>query len=527
MSSQDLHQVILRWPHTDANEVIVTGTFDQWSHSLRLTRKPDGFEAPPVFVPWREKIAYKFIVDGRWMTNDAEPTEVDHGFVNNVYTAPPKPVPSEPEPSTAPPSYHSESEVEHEPAEKVAADKLTTVVRESTPTPTADNGSGATTVDITVETVRETVAPAVEAAQAAVAQVAPAPIEVEKAADEITSEPKVAPAPAEIPVPELAPKVPIGILPNSMTPSENARPAAAAQVDSEHERSTHVPLRFATGTLAPAVVPQVKEVVVLAPESVPLPEESTPAPVEEEDVPEATLPTPIEEEDVPEVTLPTPIAEEEEPEETTPAPVAEEGEPEASAAPEEPAPAPEAVPAVVEEPVSAPPEEVAAPASQEPAAPSSEPAPEPAPAIQVPAAEPTPEATPAAEPTPVVEAAAPASEPTPVFEAAATKAPVAAPEPTTPQVAVVELPPVNGHSKTMSGASTSSATASLPATPARKASRKFSFPGHGRDKSGSSSPTGSSRFASREKRDKRHSLLGKLKEIFSDKGKKEKSEAKA
>ncbi|KAF8263858.1 hypothetical protein EI94DRAFT_1500667, partial [Lactarius quietus] len=62
-----------------------------WAGSIRLTRKPDGFEAPPVFVPWREKMAYKFIVDGRWMTNDAEPTEVDHGFINNVYTAPPKP----------------------------------------------------------------------------------------------------------------------------------------------------------------------------------------------------------------------------------------------------------------------------------------------------------------------------------------------------------------------------------------------------------------------------------------------------
>ena len=162
----------------------------QWSSSLHLTRKPDGFEAPPVYIPWRDKIAYKFIVDGRWMTNDAEPTEVDHGFVNNVYTAPPKPDLPEREPSTAPPSYHSESEVEHEPAEKVA-DKPTTngtavhVVRDA-PTPTADialeqqshvpdNESGVTAV---VETVQETVAPAV-------AQVAPAPIEVEKAADEV------------------------------------------------------------------------------------------------------------------------------------------------------------------------------------------------------------------------------------------------------------------------------------------------------------------------------------------------------
>jgi len=137
------------------------------------------------------------------MTNDAEPTEVDHGFVNNVYTAPPKPVLPEPEPSTAPPSYHSESEVEHEPVEKVADKPATNgtalhVIRD-TPTPTADAapeqrprvpGDG-TTVDPAVEAVRETVAPAVEAAQEAVAQVAPPPIEVEKAADEVRLNPLV------------------------------------------------------------------------------------------------------------------------------------------------------------------------------------------------------------------------------------------------------------------------------------------------------------------------------------------------
>jgi hypothetical protein len=87
--------------------------------SLRLPRKPDGFETSPIFIPWRHKITYEFIVDGRWMTNDAEPTEVHHGFISNVYTAPSKLVLPEAEPSTAPPSYHSESGVEHEPAEKV------------------------------------------------------------------------------------------------------------------------------------------------------------------------------------------------------------------------------------------------------------------------------------------------------------------------------------------------------------------------------------------------------------------------
>ena len=183
----------------------------QWACSLRLTRKPDGFEAPPIFIPWRHKMAYKFIVDGRWMTNNAEPTEVDHGFINNIYTAPPKPptptpapvLPEPgPEPSTAPPSYHSESEVEHEPAaEKVtadAADKLAVpvdvdVVRD-TPTPTAapapeQQHPRAPDNESAVEAVRESatapVDAVVEAKQAAVAQVAPAPADVDKAADEV------------------------------------------------------------------------------------------------------------------------------------------------------------------------------------------------------------------------------------------------------------------------------------------------------------------------------------------------------
>ncbi|KAH8997046.1 hypothetical protein EDB86DRAFT_3076975 [Lactarius hatsudake] len=561
----------------------------QWKTSLHLSRKPDGFEAPPIYVPWRNKFAYKFVVDGRWVTNDAEPTEVaPGGFVNNVYTAPPKPVLPEPEPSTAPPSYHSESEVEHEPAEKVA-DKPTTngtilhVVRD-TPTPTADAApeqhprvpdvESDVTVDPAPEAVQETVVPVVEAAQAAISQVAPAPIKVEKVADEITSEseaPKDSPAPAaseepiQIPVPELAPNVPIGILPNSTpgSPSQDSTPTT--RVDFEREISTHVPLRFGSGT----AVPQVEEAAP-APKSVSRLEDVTPVPVKEEEAPEETTPALVEEEGEPEEATTAPV-EEGEPEETTPAPVEEEGEQEETTLapveePEETTPAlveeeptpvlvevespkeeaalapvevegtevstvpesapvpatepePVPVPVAAEEPESAPPqgpEEVTAPASQEPATvpePPSEPAPKPEPvpeakaevaAVQVPA----PEATPVAEPAPVVEA-------TP------TKAPVAAPEPT-PQVA----PAVNGHSKTLSGASTSTAVPTLPETLGRKTSRKFSFPGHGKDKSGNSSPTGSSRFASQQKREKRHSLLHKLKEIFSDKGKK-KSEAKA
>ena len=44
-------------------------------------------------IPWEQKVKYKFIVDGEWRLHDDQPTEVDPGgFVNNIYTAPAKPV---------------------------------------------------------------------------------------------------------------------------------------------------------------------------------------------------------------------------------------------------------------------------------------------------------------------------------------------------------------------------------------------------------------------------------------------------
>jgi hypothetical protein len=255
---QDLHQVILRWcampynrvlpisaplnlslllknrPHTDANEVIVAGTFDQasllvpskflfssfslslmpaittgfsfripsfiissaphlclqWSSSLRLSRKPNGFEAP-VFIPWKDKIAYKFIVDGRWMTNDAEPTEIDHGFVNNVYTAPPKPPMPEPQHTVVPPS---ESEVEPEHVEKVSrpADKPVengSALGEPHEAPIPIAGPAPEKPSTIPDEVKQVVTSAVDTPHAATTQVAlaPEPQEVERASEEVRS----------------------------------------------------------------------------------------------------------------------------------------------------------------------------------------------------------------------------------------------------------------------------------------------------------------------------------------------------
>ena len=322
----------------------------------------------------------------------------------------------------------------------------------------------------------------------------------------------------------------------------------------EQERSTHVPLRYTSGSVEkpapapePESVPQIEEAVhapiEVLEKTIPVlieeedPEEPAPVLVEEDEPEETSRPVLVEDEE-PEEPAPV-LVEEEEPEATTYV-VVEEEEPEETApvlveeaesptAPE-PAPAPPtepepvSVPAAVEEPVKEP-EEVAAPATEEPAhAPASEPEPVPEVKVEVAAVQ-----TPAAEPTAETAISSPAAIPT--TETSISPATTAAEPTSTPAVAPATeptpvAPSVNGHSK---NASTSTAVPSLPSTPKRKASRKFSLPGLGKDKSANSSPTGSTRFASQQqKRDKRHSLLGKLKEMFSDnKAKKEKSEAKA
>lgn len=57
-----------------------------------MTRYEYGFQST-VKIPWGERVAYKFIVDGRWTTTDTQPTELDPiGNINNVYNSPARPV---------------------------------------------------------------------------------------------------------------------------------------------------------------------------------------------------------------------------------------------------------------------------------------------------------------------------------------------------------------------------------------------------------------------------------------------------
>ncbi|KAJ5750085.1 hypothetical protein N7533_007113 [Penicillium manginii] len=68
----------------DANEVFVTGTFDDWGKTVKLNRV-GGIFIKEVSLPVREKIQYKFVVDGIWTTDKRVREENDgDDNINNV-----------------------------------------------------------------------------------------------------------------------------------------------------------------------------------------------------------------------------------------------------------------------------------------------------------------------------------------------------------------------------------------------------------------------------------------------------------
>ncbi|UPX20145.1 Cruciform DNA binding protein [Ascochyta rabiei] len=70
------------WEH-DANDVYVTGTFDDWKKTVELEQE-DGIFKKTVELP-KTKTQYKFVVNGNWCINESAPKEDDgHGIVNNI-----------------------------------------------------------------------------------------------------------------------------------------------------------------------------------------------------------------------------------------------------------------------------------------------------------------------------------------------------------------------------------------------------------------------------------------------------------
>ncbi|KFY74284.1 hypothetical protein V499_05676 [Pseudogymnoascus sp. VKM F-103] len=77
---------VFKWEHP-ASEVIVTGTFDNWAQTEKLHKKGDIFEKEVTLPSAAEKIYYKFLVDGNWVTDHTAPQEKDNlGNLNNYLT---------------------------------------------------------------------------------------------------------------------------------------------------------------------------------------------------------------------------------------------------------------------------------------------------------------------------------------------------------------------------------------------------------------------------------------------------------
>lgn len=75
-----------KWEHP-AEEVFVTGTFDNWTKSEQLVKEGDVFQKTVALKDASQKIYFKYVVDGNWTVNESSPKEADHeGNVNNFIT---------------------------------------------------------------------------------------------------------------------------------------------------------------------------------------------------------------------------------------------------------------------------------------------------------------------------------------------------------------------------------------------------------------------------------------------------------
>ncbi|WWC60554.1 uncharacterized protein I303_103128 [Kwoniella dejecticola CBS 10117] len=100
--SSDKHQATFSWG-AGAQTVYIAGNFNNWSaDATPLEKQPDGSFTASVPLPWGEKQAFKYVVDGEWKVREDEAKEWDAaGNMNNVYTAPPAPVSSSASPETS------------------------------------------------------------------------------------------------------------------------------------------------------------------------------------------------------------------------------------------------------------------------------------------------------------------------------------------------------------------------------------------------------------------------------------------
>ncbi|KAL2014027.1 hypothetical protein VTN00DRAFT_1552 [Thermoascus crustaceus] len=88
---------VFRWAHA-ADEVFVTGTFDDWGKTVKLEKIGDIFEKEVDLPEADGKVHYKFVVDGSWIT-DKTAREEEDGWNNTNNVLLPEEI-KKPEPST-------------------------------------------------------------------------------------------------------------------------------------------------------------------------------------------------------------------------------------------------------------------------------------------------------------------------------------------------------------------------------------------------------------------------------------------
>ncbi|ORX57748.1 hypothetical protein BCR36DRAFT_409225 [Piromyces finnis] len=78
------------WKNPHAGKVYVTGNFDNWQKTNELEKQPDGTFKKVIPLPSnKEKIIYKFVVDGNWVIDNSMPIEDDGmGNQNNCFNIP-------------------------------------------------------------------------------------------------------------------------------------------------------------------------------------------------------------------------------------------------------------------------------------------------------------------------------------------------------------------------------------------------------------------------------------------------------
>lgn len=87
MSGSTTVDYTFEWP-AGPEEVLVTGEFDQWKGTMPLLKTSSGaFELTfPVEIPaGRDKVFFKFIVDGTWLASDAYTKGADENGIENNY----------------------------------------------------------------------------------------------------------------------------------------------------------------------------------------------------------------------------------------------------------------------------------------------------------------------------------------------------------------------------------------------------------------------------------------------------------